>query len=292
MKNEKLTNYAVIDTTTGEIGQYLTAKEKNMLDDRYTTANPSNDSKCNDTDCRKNADLFYQYINETCGNFYFNYYENINYSQYIFRFIYLCTFMNYKNYLEYGNSKDENKLMIKKDLFEVLRLSDRETYNTIKYLTENNFIEISEKYIKVNDDYCKKGNITTNKNKGVIRMFDNAIREIYENALPKEHKKLSLLIKILPLVHFSTNVICRDAKQEIIDLVDYYTLTELADELGYSTTQKLKKGLMDIKVKGQPVIMISKINNKDMLVVNPLIYYKGNDMKSMEGIVNLFKMAR
>jgi hypothetical protein len=292
MKNEKLTNYAVIDTTTGEIGQYLTAKEKNMLDDRYTTANPSNDSKCNDTDCRKNADLFYQYINETCGNFYFNYYENINYSQYIFRFIYLCTFMNYKNYLEYGNSKDENKLMIKKDLFEVLRLSDRETYNTIKYLTENNFIEISEKYIKVNDDYCKKGNITTNKNKGVIRMFDNAIREIYENALPKEHKKLSLLIKILPLVHFSTNVICRDAKQEIIDLVDYYTLTELADELGYSTTQKLKKGLMDIKVKGQPAIMISKINNKDMLVVNPLIYYKGNDMKSMEGIVNLFKMAR
>ena len=62
--------------------------------------------------------------------------------------------------------------------------------------------------------------------------------------------------------------------------------------MGYSTTQKLKKGLMDIKVKGQPVIMISKINNKDMLVVNPLIYYKGNDLKTMEGIINLFKMAR
>ena len=292
MKNDKLTNFAIIDTDSGEITQYLTTTEKSLLEEKYTSANPSSDNKLNDDNCRKNTDLFYQYVSETCGNFYFNYYENINYSQYIFRFIYLCTFMNYKNYLEYGNSKDENKLMIKKDLFEVLKLSDRETYNTINYLTENQFIEISEKYIKVNDDYCKKGNLTTNKNKGVIRMFDNAIREIYENSLPKEHKKLSLLIKILPLVHFSTNVICRDARQEIIELIDYYTLTELADELGYSTTQKLKKGLMDIKVKGQPVIMISKINNKDMLVVNPLIYYKGNDLKTMEGIINLFKMAR
>ena len=290
MSNNKLTNYAVIDTQSGEVTQYLTQKEKDILDNRYTSANPT--SKCNDNDCRKNSDLFYQYINETCGNFYFNYYENIDYSQYIFRFVYLCTFMNYKNYLEFGNAKDENKLMIKKDLFEVLKLSDRETYNTIKYLTENKFIEISEKYIKVNDEYCKKGSLTNNKNKGVIRMFDNAIKEIYENSLPKEHKKLSLLIKILPLIHQSTNVICRNSKEDIIDLVDYYTLSELADELGYSAPQKLKKGLMDVKVKGQPVIMISKINNKDMLVVNPLIYYKGNDLKSMEGIVSLFKMAR
>ena len=45
--------------------------------------------------------------------------------------------------------------------------------------------------------------------------------------------------------------------------------------LQYSTTQKLRKGLMDLKVNGEPVIMISKINNKDMLVVNPKIYYKG-----------------
>lgn len=292
MKQNKLTNLAVIDTNSGEIKQYLTQDEQNYLENKYTSANPSGDSKLNDDNCRKNADLFYQYINETCGNFYFNYYENMQCSQYIFRFVYLCTFMNYKNYLEYGNAKDENKLMLKRDLFEVLKLSDRETYNTIKYLTENKFIEISEKYIKVNDDYCKKGSLTNNKNKGVIRMFDNAIKEIYENSLPKEHKKLSLLIKILPLIHQSTNVICRNSKEEIIDLVDYYTLSELADELGYSAPQKLKKGLMDVKVKGQPVIMISKINNKDMLVVNPLIYYKGNDLKSMEGIVNLFKMAR
>ena len=85
-------------------------------------------------------------------------------------------------------------------------------------------------------------------------------------------------------VHVKTNVICRNATEDFMELVDYYTLTELADELSYSSTQKLKKGLMDIKVKGQPVIMIAKINNKDMLVVNPLIYYKGNDLKSPSSI--------
>lgn len=62
--------------------------------------------------------------------------------------------------------------------------------------------------------------------------------------------------------------------------------------LQYSTTQKLRKGLMDLKVNGEPVIMISKINNKDMLVVNPKIYYKGGNIEKMEGIINLFKIAK
>ena len=38
--------------------------------------------------------------------------------------------------------------------------------------------------------------------------------------------------------------------------------------------------------------MISKINNKDMLVVNPKIYYKGGNIEKMEGIINLFKIAK
>lgn len=48
MDNNKLTNYAVIDTNSGEVTQYLTQKEKDILDNRYTSANPT--SKCNDTD--------------------------------------------------------------------------------------------------------------------------------------------------------------------------------------------------------------------------------------------------
>ena len=48
MKNDKLTNFAIIDTDSGEITQYLTTTEKSLLEEKYTSANPS--SKCNDTD--------------------------------------------------------------------------------------------------------------------------------------------------------------------------------------------------------------------------------------------------
>ena len=50
----KLTDYMVVNQD-GEIVQYLTTQEKSYLDNRYTSANPTN-SKTNDTDCRKNSD--------------------------------------------------------------------------------------------------------------------------------------------------------------------------------------------------------------------------------------------
>lgn len=37
--------------------------------------------------------------------------------------------------------------------------------------------------------------------------------------------------------------------------------------------------------------MIATINNKNMIVVNPSLYYKGNNIESLKGIINLFKIA-
>lgn len=39
MKNDKLTNFAIIDTNSGEITQYLTSKEKEILDNRLERRN-------------------------------------------------------------------------------------------------------------------------------------------------------------------------------------------------------------------------------------------------------------
>lgn len=44
MKNDKLTNYAVIDTITGEITQYLTQDEQEYLENKYTSASPNGDN--------------------------------------------------------------------------------------------------------------------------------------------------------------------------------------------------------------------------------------------------------
>lgn len=291
---QKLTDLAVLNTVTGEIEQYLTTDEVEYLESSYTSACPEGKNRLNDEDRIPSNNLFNMYISETCGTFYFNYFNNIKYSQYEFRFLYLCTFMNYKNYLEYGNSKGENKLMVKNDLFEVLKLSKRETYNTIDYLIENNLIKYDDLgYIIINEDLSKRGKLSK-KSIEVVRIFDTYIRKLYEQSLPKEHKKLGLLIKLLPYIHFSLNVVCENPREEKEELIKPYNLTQITKLLGYSTTQRLKKGLMDIKVNGEPVIMISKINNKNMVVVNPKIYYKGgkSSFNAMQGIISMFNIYK
>lgn len=286
----ELTNLSLFNENTGEIIQYLTKDELEFLRNNYTSA-PKGTGRINDKNIRRSDDLFCQFINETCGSFYFNYYNKLEMNQYSFRFMYICTFMNYKGYLEFGNAKNEGRLCTKKDLMEILALGKSEYYKTFNYLLDNNLIKIDENdFICVNTEICIKGKIKSKKE--VVRMFDSGIREIYKNSLPKEHKKLSVLIKILPYIHHDLNVICQDPTEEYAELIKPLTLTELAKTLNYSTTQKLKKGLMDLKVNGEPVIMISKINNKDMLVVNPKIYYKGGNIEKMEGIINLFKIAK
>lgn len=276
----------IVDEESGEI-EYLTIEEYA----NYKHSKENHLKGVGDNTYYKSKQEFYKYIDEECGNFYFNYYNNNECAnQYDFRFIYLCTFMNYENRLIFGNSKGESKLMKKKDLFEVLKLSKVETYKTIDYFEGNNLLTISDKVIEINDSKCIRGKIEGNK-KAVVRMFDNTIKYLYETSNPKEHKKLALLIKILPYIHFGLNVVCKNPSETENKLIEPFSLTELAKELNYSTTQKLKKGLMDVKVNGEYVIMIAKIANKDMIVVNPKIYYKGNNLKEMKGIIALFDVV-
>lgn len=284
----ELTNYSVFNENTGEIMQYLTKEEIEYLKSNYTSA-----PKCRVNDKGEEVapsnNLFKQFIKEELGGFYFNYYNKLESNQFTFRFLYLCTFENFKGYLELGNAKAEGKLCVKKDLFEILKLSLKDCYRTIDYLEENNLISYDENgYVMVNTDVCIKGEVKCKKE--VVRMFDRSIKELYENSLPKEHKKLGLLIKLLPLINYRTNVVCKNPKEEIIELIEKYTMQELSEYLGYSRVDSMKRALMGLTVNGEKVIMQSKIGNKEFIVVNPRVYYKGNKLNEMQGVINLFKL--
>lgn len=287
MKNEKLTDYIVVDSITGEYMQNLTQSEIYMLNDNYTTTDVP--TKINDN-VIPDKELFKEFIKEELGSFYFNYYTKLEANQFTFRFLYLCTYENFKGYLEFGNAKQEGRLCIKKDLFEILKLNTKDCYRTIDYLEENNLIFYDENgYVKINTDVCIKGEIKEKKR--VVRMFDESIKELYENSLPKEHKKLSLLIKLLPLVNYKTNAICKNPHENIIELIDRYAMKELSEYLGYSRIDSMKRALMGLRVNNQRVLMLAQIGDKkDIIVVNPKIYYKGNNLEEMQGIMNLFKM--
>lgn len=231
-------------------------------------------------------------IKENCGTFSFNIYENLRNKEYLFRFAYLCSISDYSNNIIWGSGED--KRIIKKDIMEILKLSKREYQYTIKYLLENEMVIENEKgFLQVSETYYNRGSVEEKQSlKGSVRMFDKAIQEIYQNSTPREHKKLDLLIRMLPYLNVQHNIICKNPEEKNADEIDLYTLTELTEMFGFSTTQKFRKCLFDITVGEENVMMIASINNIKMIYVNPKVFYKGNDIESLRSIMDAFEIAK
>lgn len=291
MKNlgTSLSDFILVNSVTGEDKGYLTKKEIRYLDRVRTSATPK---RLNDNINKNRIEqtAIQEFIAEELGSFYFCKGKTLIRKEYIFRFLYLCTFMNYKNYLQLGNGQGESKLIRKKDLIEIFNLSRMEVYNTVKYLESKKMINLDEdEYIKVNSKFCIRG-----KCKAVdkVRVFDNAIKELYNNTTGKEHKKIGLLIELLEHLNFSYNVVCKNPKEEDPKLIEPLTLTEITKLLGYSTPQRLKNALFDLRVNGEKVIMVAKFDKGNMIIVNPKVYYRGTKFYDLKGIITLFDIAK
>ncbi|HFD2052235.1 TPA: hypothetical protein ACF2DE_002966 [Clostridium perfringens] len=299
MKNKEIGNlsdYIIVNSKTGEDLGYLSNKEIKHID-ACREVKIKEESKINDfnfdSNLAKNKDEFFELIDLYCGNFYFSFYKKILKLEYIFRFIYICTYMNYKNYIEFGSAKGENRLVKKKDLFEILGLSSKETYNTINYLFDKGLlIEDNDGNIKVNIKFCKKGKITKNQAKVGIRMFEESIRELYKKSKPREHNRLALFVKLIPYVNLKYNVICSNPEEENIEKINPLTIKAIADIAGYKNSNRFKKELLDLTINDSLAIVITETKNGKFVHVNPTVYYKGTNADDLKYLVNVCKLKR
>ena len=232
---------------------------------------------------------FQKELLERYGAFYFNYYKRLSITrQYMFRFIYLCTYMNYDNLLS-----DGRRLYKKGDLKMLLKLSNTEYKRTEDYLIEKELISYTDKdHIKVNSQFCIKGKVNKNKNVEMTRMFDNAIRELYENSLPREHKKIALLLEILPYINYKYNIVCKNPKETNIELIEPMKMTEICEILDYDITNasKLKKSLFSLTIGNEYVIGMFEKGCGKAIYVNPRVYYKGGDNEGIKFLGDMFKI--
>ena len=233
------------------------------------------------------------------GTFFFLKYKSILKlnieKQMIFRYIYLCTFSRYDGKIEYGNAKGDGKLARLKDLQEILKLSRREAMYVRKVFVENGLIIVNEdKTISVNLEYAFKGKMEKKKDlKGnVIRMFEEAIRELYEKSDPREHKRLALLVELLPHINFTHNIICSNPMEKNIELVNPFTLKEVMGIAEYSNITKFRKELLNVTVNGELAMKITETKYGKFIYVNPRIFYKGNSYKDLKSCVNEFKVKK
>ncbi|MGL4452509.1 MAG: hypothetical protein ACRCX8_18850 [Sarcina sp.] len=276
----------VIDEATGEV-EYLTKDEVSWLENNRTSASVINDKGCIPT-----SGLFQMFIKEECGEYYHNYYENTLENKYLFRFIYLCTYMNYKNYLEYGEARGEKRLVVKKDLKEILGLKDQQHYDTINNLFKYGLILFDEKgYVRVNEEFCKKGKLKK-KTRKVIRMFNNSIQDIYKCSSTREHERLGLLLRLIPYVHYKYNIICKNPEEEEVSLIEPLKQKEILEILNVDRTpirNLLKLTIMD--KKEYAFIKFSNGSFKNIFVINPRIMYKGNNLEEIEMCMGWFKLG-
>ena len=218
------------------------------------------------------------------GSFYFDFYnkiEKILEPQLLVRTLYLCSYLNFNNDLMINR-----KHMTEKDLSKIWKISERQATRDKNKLIDNNILIInSDESLSINKLYFRKGDIMRDEVVESVRIFDNAIRELYEKCTSREHKKLALLYKLIPYVNNNWNIVCKNIHEENKDLIEPYELKDLVKILGVSNVTKLRNDLLKLTVGGEPVVMIQLVLNKSRILINPKIYYKGtrlNEVKCIE----------
>ena len=200
--------------------------------------------------------------------------------------------MDYHNRLVLGNQLTDGKYMVVSDIPIVLNLTKVIAAKTMKELLKYELITIDkDDYIVVNQDYCLKGHVSESKQYYTkTRLFENAIRELYEKCKPTEHKKLNLLVTLLPFINYYHNIVCGTPDAEYIRDIEALTLFQLCGAVGYSeeNISRLKKDLLALKVNGEDVVAIVETGSSQTITINPRVYYRKSMTKDLEPIYKYF----
>ena len=171
---------------------------------------------------------------------------------------------------------------------------------TYKFLLECRFIQETEDgFIKINENIVRekiKDHIKElqKEDKGYTytRVFCESILKLYYETAINQRKQLANLYAILPYINFKYNRLCKNPTETDNLEVEPLSWSELCDICGYdkSHVSRLRKDLMNIKINGQGVfIEITGENDNKVIIVNPRIYYAGDNVNELKAIVDIFE---
>lgn len=245
-----------------------------------------NEEKSRIMELLRNQSMLKQCIKERYGSFYFSYYNKlieVLKPQYLTRALYLCSYMNYDNLLVEG--KTHHKSIKESDLARIWNIGKTEMFETKKELIGLGILIVNENgTLSISENFCKKGELMKKNKEEKARIFNDAIREIYEKAKSTEHRKIALLYKMLPYINLKWNMVCTNIDEEIKDLVEPIDVKTLCKLLGQSNVTRFKKDLLSLTVNGRPVVLIASVMNKSVILINPAIYYKGTRLEDVDNI--------
>ena len=177
--------------------------------------------------------------------------SNIQYDMF-FRFLYLCTYMNYDGYIIDSTQKVKKKIKYD-DINNILGFKRTMFYKIMGYLIDKNFIKITkDKFVIINKAFATKG---FNNYKNRIKIFQNEFKKLYSSTYIKKHKKSGQLLYLF----------LKLKEQKFTK-----SIKDLSHRLGVNciNTTNLKKDINDVEIN------IMKSKNK-INMFNPAIIYRG-----------------
>lgn len=301
MIQETFRRETFINADTGEI---ITGREIELQLLREQQQAVSN--KIKGLQKKKEKSEFGEFVGETLGGFNFSHYiELMNLMRtpngkfdgaLAFRFIYLSTYMDFDNNLRFGISfrGKYTGYMREKDLGEVMGLSRNHVTKFKQNLIKLEILSIDSEtgIMHINTRYCHKGKLKNSLKGESVRVFENGIQTTYKNSLPKEHKKLGMFIQLLPYLNIQHNVLCFNVEEEQPKEIKPLSIQDICRIVGYQVknARRLERELITITVGEEPALMLHWHNLAYVYSINPKIFYRGNDMKSLRALINLFNM--
>lgn len=214
----------------------------------------------------------------------------------VIRFIMLAVKMNYE-----GELMNNRRRIKKADLSKIWDVKDKkginDTYNILKecgyiYETEEGNLMINKDMVIKGAMGCMKDLQKEDGSHTFTRLFVDNIEAMYYGTESRQRKQLANLFKILPYINYKYNVFCSNPTEEDPTKLELLTWTDLARMCGEheKNVTRFRNNLMKLKINGQDVIGAFVRSSGMSIVVNPRIYYSGNNLEDVRGIEALFRM--
>lgn len=241
------------------------------------------------------------------GNFVFFIFKNMNKLKEVLndndivKLIYIGTFTKSTGALMLDNFKTH---ITKDKLKALLMIKDRKVFGTFyNKLIDNEIIFEQDNVLYINLEYFYYGKENTyrklmgEKLEDFTRVYIQTIRNLYVNTSFKEHKRLSMVFQLLPYVNWKYNVLCTNIYETDTKVINPINISDVMEILGYNKSQisRFRKDFYSIKCKEYNMFMSVQGDANYLnsyIVVNPSVYYRGNDINQLEYLITLFGIKK
>lgn len=187
----------------------------------------------------------------------------------IFRLLYLSSFVRDENIL----METERTALNKQSLKLKMRLSKSEFNRFYSFLTENILLSERKGRLILDSNIAKFGEIKDKpKEDRYIKIYIENIRYLYSIANPRDHKRISMLYKLIPYLHTKYNIVCSNIYETERDSIKRLKIKELSAIFKYNelSFRRLIQYLGTLKDKDNiPILQVID----GSIVISPKVMY-------------------